>query len=1173
MLRRKGILNTNLLSRILLAVLIFSLSPASTQTSQLESKNSYVFTENGIFTASGKTITEPDYVANQVIIKIRPEFIREFKSSGTAASTDDPFNKLFAKYGIQESAPLFHMAELQNPPYAAVPSFLAATRRQGLERVYLLTAGTSMDVREAVDAFRKLPEIEYAEPNYIYHTQALTNDPYLTSQRAWGQSYPDLWGVHKIMAPEAWDSATGEGIVVAVIDTGCDRNHADLRENIWSNPNEVPNNGIDDDGNGYIDDVQGWNFVDNNNNFTDRYGHGTHVAGTIAAVGDNGIGIAGIAWNSKIMPVKGLSDSGGGSIDGLANAIVYAAQNGAQVINMSWGGYGASQVIEDALVLAHSLNVVLVASSGNSASDASGFFPAGSRYVITVGASDHNDMRTDLSNWGISLDVLAPGGDSSNSSPNANYYNILSLRSANIGSSGIDDTILMVGTNYLRLRGTSMAAPHVSGVCAMLLEKFPSATPEEIRQILRSTADDVESPDWDMESSYGRINASNAVASDVLGSARIYSPLPSTVSNDQLEVNITAAAQDFESCQLEYGEGEDPDEWSVFYTSSEPIINSTALNWYVGSLPDSVYTIRLRVFDQSEVEFQDRTEMTLDRVVLSSPSSSTAYKAGQIISIRGTAAGGGFSGYQIQYLDPKTGLYSSDGIDLVNGGATRIEDGILGTWDTMNITEANFYNIRLVVKRHNLEDISKTQQVIIDPTLHAGWPQKVSVSGSDIGSLAFLDELVSADIDRDGKSELLIAYGNEVRIYQEDGSQAPGWPQKIDSSMPGSVVQISPAVGDLDGDGYPEIIVGNNMGQVFVWNYLGHLLPGWPKSMLGDIPNISVADVNGDHIPEMVSTDWDGRISVFDLNGHYLEGWPYTVPFTSIRLLSAPAIADLDKDGRKEIVVLNRYNNSLYVLNSDGSPRSGWPNALEQDAHIAWAHPVLADVDGDRKLEIVTAIGSGRIYVFRHNGQMVSGWPKRIEGAEIIGGLTVGDITGDNIAEILIGAGTSDPLLYAWTGSGTIMPGWPVQYDLDMGSGGYGYGSSALIDIDGDSIRDIIADSDADYNHPFALNGYSRDGRQLPGFPKPTFDIGAWPTNTPAIADYDGDGFLEIAWLDLSGNVYMWDTSAPDIEDSGNWTMFHHDSKRTGADDHNVTRLRRPRPPRGRDRNAGGIPR
>jgi subtilisin family serine protease len=218
--------------------------------------------------------------------------------------------------------------------------------------------------------------VEFAEPNGIAraleYPETLPNDTYINKSRdgitwskgAWTQTYEDMWGLKKIQANTAWPTSRGDGVVVAVIDSGVD-NHSDISGNIWINDDEVPGDGIDNDGNGYIDDCRAWNFLNNNNATIDNFGHGTHVAGTIAALANNGRGIAGVAPQAKIMPIVGLG-SLGGSYDTLAACVRYAAENGAHILNCSWGGQLDSQTLKDAFIVAHSRNCVCVAAAGNS---------------------------------------------------------------------------------------------------------------------------------------------------------------------------------------------------------------------------------------------------------------------------------------------------------------------------------------------------------------------------------------------------------------------------------------------------------------------------------------------------------------------------------------------------------------------------------------------------------------------------------------------------------------------------------------------------------------------------------------------------------------------------------------------------------------------------------------
>jgi subtilisin family serine protease len=281
---------------------------------------------------------------------------------------------------------------------------------------------TTMSMQEAIQYYRNNPDVEYVEPNYVVWITATPNDP----------QFNQLWGMNNngqtggttdadIDAPEAWDIQTGSSnTVIAVIDTGVVRNHEDLNGNIWTNNVELNGNpGVDDDGNGYVDDVNGWDFLGADNDPTDYNGHGTHVAGTIAGRGNNGIGVTGVNWTASIMPLRCMGPQGFGDTLKASEAIVYAADNGANVINASWGGPGFSQTLYDAISYANQKGCLFVAAAGNGGFDLVGdnndqipFYPSSFSLpnIIAVAATDHNDGLASFSNYGItSVDVAAPG--------------------------------------------------------------------------------------------------------------------------------------------------------------------------------------------------------------------------------------------------------------------------------------------------------------------------------------------------------------------------------------------------------------------------------------------------------------------------------------------------------------------------------------------------------------------------------------------------------------------------------------------------------------------------------------------------------------------------------------------------------------------------------------------
>lgn len=325
-------------------------------------------------------------------------------------------------------------------------------------------------------------EIEYAEPNYIVHPTNTPTDSFFGSSNSWGQGYDDLWGLKKIESEAAWDHTTGSNnIIVAVIDTGYDYTHKDIKDNAWNNTAEIngqPN--VDDDGNGYVDDKYGYDFKNNDGDpfdfGDDDGGHGSHVSGTIAGVANNGTGVAGAAWNAKIMGVKFLG-TGGGRITGAINAIDYAVNNGAKILNNSWGGNGYSQALQDKINWAvNERGAIFIAAAGNEDQDTANTLPGGMNNVISIGATDINDAKASFSNWGQKVDLSAPG------------VGILSVRGMTVTYC---NSYPCPGVDWTVLQGTSMAAPHVSGIAVLMRAIDPTLTQAEIEARLIQTADPI----------------------------------------------------------------------------------------------------------------------------------------------------------------------------------------------------------------------------------------------------------------------------------------------------------------------------------------------------------------------------------------------------------------------------------------------------------------------------------------------------------------------------------------------------------------------------------------------------------------------------------------------------------------------------------------------------------
>ena len=355
-------------------------------------------------------------------------------------------------------------------------------------------ANTSWTIR----TLEQDPRVAYAEPNFILHAATTPNDP----------SFPQEWGLDNtgqtvnfttgtadadIDAKEAWSVSTGSpSVTVAVIDTGVDVTHPDLAQNIWINEGEncpgCRTNGIDDDGDGYVDDWRGWDFVNHDNNPTDDNGHGTHVAGTIAAAGNNGVGVTGVTWNSTIMPLKFLDSSGSGSTEDAISAILYARAKGVPIMNNSWGGGDFSQALEDAIEQTDASGELFVAAAGNdfTNTDSEPFWPSSydTPNIISVGASDQFDRKAWFSNYGVrTVDLSAPG---------TNVY-----------------STWKVG-GYRFADGTSMAAPHVSGAAALVKAVFPNASGVGLKALLLRTVDPIAALNGASRTA-GRLNVDHAV--------------------------------------------------------------------------------------------------------------------------------------------------------------------------------------------------------------------------------------------------------------------------------------------------------------------------------------------------------------------------------------------------------------------------------------------------------------------------------------------------------------------------------------------------------------------------------------------------------------------------------------------------------------------------------------
>ncbi len=422
-------------------------------------------------------------------------------------------NGLIVQFKVNEkpkSSEVLKLQKFNNPEIRSLNKSnkiksIKLTGNKNKKDTYILALDSSKSVEELIEDYKKTGLFKYVEPNYVgsgHGFQNTPNDTYFNRQ--WSHyndgtfSESNATSDADIDTDLAWDITQGDpNLIVAILDSGAKLDHPEFSGRIWVNTNENED-GSDTDSNNFVDDINGWDFVNNDNDPTDDHGHGTNVGGIALASGNNNLGYAGVNWNSKIMICKILDDENSGYYSWWADAVYYAVDNGASVINMSVGGNGSSTLLEDAVNYAYNNNVAVVVSTGNQNSVIQ--YPAKYANAFAIGSTNPDDTRsvpffwsdTSGSNYGPELDFVAPGnymyGLSYSSNTNYNYY----------------------------WGGTSQAAPHAAGLISLLLSVDSNLTVDEIRTILEETSEDEvgdsqDTAGWDQYYGHGRINAFQAL--------------------------------------------------------------------------------------------------------------------------------------------------------------------------------------------------------------------------------------------------------------------------------------------------------------------------------------------------------------------------------------------------------------------------------------------------------------------------------------------------------------------------------------------------------------------------------------------------------------------------------------------------------------------------------------
>ncbi|MCP4709906.1 MAG: S8 family serine peptidase, partial [Planctomycetes bacterium] len=411
----------------------------------------------------------PQYKSGEILVKFKDDLdLQIHKEAGlvrTGQSSLDELNSTWNISGMEK----VHQSAVRRTDFKTIRTYIGETIEVAqLFNIYKLEFPEDQNVSGIVDDFADNSNVDYAEPNYyFYNLETIPNDPSFASQWYLG-AFPG------VRATEAWDLTTGGTTqVIGVIDTGVDWDHPDLINKIWNNVDESES-GFDNDSNGYSDDVRGWDFVNNDNDPNDDNSHGSHVAGIAAAETNNSTGVAGLAWDAKIMPLKALQSSGYGSSSDIAEAVNYAAANGATVINMSLGGYGESQTLKTALENAYA-NAVLVAAAGNDGYKVDPPYPPWPPYA---------PMYPACYSWVIGVQAIDQSGDLaafSNFDPSGPFVAANDFgHNYEIKAPGVSIHSTFPNSGYNSLNGTSMATPIVAGAVALMKSYNPAQSTEQI---------------------------------------------------------------------------------------------------------------------------------------------------------------------------------------------------------------------------------------------------------------------------------------------------------------------------------------------------------------------------------------------------------------------------------------------------------------------------------------------------------------------------------------------------------------------------------------------------------------------------------------------------------------------------------------------------------------------
>ncbi len=1075
-----------------------------------------------------------NHVPGRVIVQLTPELTDRINEDASRGLPSDKWRwsasleRLYRELGVKSVEPVL-------PLGSASPEKLEALRETYAKRHGRVDRTAQLPRLDAFFVFEldKGADLDSASSVLAGDPDVLSTEFDVTVQIA-ADTYANTtqqWGLFQINAPAAWNISTGAGINVAVVDTGVHLGHPDLQGKL----------------------LPGATFVPNTSTAQDDNGHGTHVAGVIAAVTNNNLGIAAVAPNAMIIPVKALNAGGSGQNTWLQNAYFWAMSTGqTDIINNSWGGSGTSPMMDQHIRTAHQLGILTVNAAGNASTTTYGFFPSNVEYGLSVAATDINNAHAAYSNTGVKLDVAAPGGSQSGTVTTG----VLSTVHGNFNGNGL---LIESGARYAPLAGTSMAAPHVAGLAALVMSARPTWSVEQVRQAIRKGAVDVGAPGFDVTSGYGRINATNTLAVAHPPTAQLINPRNATVVMGSVPVTGFAlpTPANTASWTLRAGAGTAPTSWTTIASSSSAnTSDATLANFNTLNVADGDVTLQLVTTNNAGgMTAEDRNLVHVDNVAISFPAEGDHLTQGTI-NVFGRVRGN--LGFQSRTLAWAPGFNATSGFTTFHTSTAQANaNTLLGTWSLASVPEGEI-TLRLTAQFSN--HVSTHQvNVIVDKRVLPGFPTIL------LDSFGGFKSPKIADLDRDGMPEIVV--GNAV--YNFNGTLKQGWTPnpRLGRTVP-AIVNVD-SQNDLEvinatfdayyhdpalPNGGATVVTATKSNGTVLWAFpvthtVGTFHNGTPSS-------VSVSNVIGDSRAEVVFTHffaynnnpWQTAVFVLDAQtGTQLSR--FNVPGVSY---SSVALADLNADGRAELVLSTRDQSGVsrvHAYNGAGVPLAGFPQVASTSAGGGIA-PVLADVDGNCRHEIL--VGSS---LFRHTGAAMTGWPvaniSRANGA-------FGNLDSDGALEVVLGAGNSvtswvmetnatlksltmsshENLHLIWALNDTTVPGHPL-----------------IADVDGDGRPDVILPSEKGSTNPLrslplyaydSLNGAvkTQTRRVRTTLPNATYSQPIY--STAAVGDVNMDGKLDLVMV-ARGQLWAWDMGVSFSASTTPWPMYQRDLLNTGA--------------------------